>query len=150
MNNRRDLHHIELSLRPAELTTFSRTRLTGLDRSHSELLRRRPSAQSLTMCSKGRAHVVGARLREDDSARHGTPSGAGPLPHPRRLDYLPRSERASHYFHAQLPHQFDVILHFDETRAVQPLERNATWEAGEVFRDLPFNAVIKTRKHAER
>ena len=51
--------------------------------------------------------------------------------------YLPRSERASHYFHAQLPEQFDAILHYDETRAVEPLERTAAWEAGEVPETYP-------------
>ena len=51
--------------------------------------------------------------------------------------YLPRSERVSHYFHAQLTGQFDVILHFDETRAVEPLERTAAWEAGEVPETYP-------------
>ena len=51
--------------------------------------------------------------------------------------YLPRSERASHYFHAQLPDQFDAILHYDETRAVEPLERTAAWEIGEVPETYP-------------
>jgi erythromycin esterase-like protein len=51
--------------------------------------------------------------------------------------YLPRSERVSHYFHAQLPDQFDAILHFDQSRAVEPLERNAAWEAGEVPETYP-------------
>ena len=51
--------------------------------------------------------------------------------------YLPESERASHYFHARLPEQFDYVLHFDETRAVEPLERNALWEAGEVAETFP-------------
>jgi erythromycin esterase-like protein len=51
--------------------------------------------------------------------------------------YSPRSERASHYFHAQLPAQFDAILHFDETRAVEPLERAAAWIAGEVPETYP-------------
>ena len=51
--------------------------------------------------------------------------------------YQPRSERVSHYFHAQLPDQFDAILHFDETRAVEPLERTTTWEAGEVPETYP-------------
>jgi erythromycin esterase-like protein len=37
--------------------------------------------------------------------------------------YAPRTERASHYFHASLPNQFDGIIHFDTTRAVEPLER---------------------------
>ena len=51
--------------------------------------------------------------------------------------YLPHSERASHYFHAQLPDQFDVVLHYDETRAVEPLERTAAWETGEVPETYP-------------
>lgn len=51
--------------------------------------------------------------------------------------YLPESERTSHYFHARLPEQFDYVLHFDETRAVEPLERNALWEAGEVAETFP-------------
>jgi len=51
--------------------------------------------------------------------------------------YLPQSERVSHYFHAQLPDQFDAILHYDETRAVEPLERAAIWEHGEVPETYP-------------
>jgi len=51
--------------------------------------------------------------------------------------YQPRSERQSHYFHAQLSDQFDAILHFDETRAVEPLERTTAWEAGEVPETYP-------------
>lgn len=45
--------------------------------------------------------------------------------------YLPESERRSHYFHARLADQFDVVLHIDETRAVEPLERTTVWETGE-------------------
>jgi erythromycin esterase-like protein len=51
--------------------------------------------------------------------------------------YLPESERTSHYFHARLPAQFDFVLHLDETRAVEPLERSAHWEAGEVAETFP-------------
>ena len=51
--------------------------------------------------------------------------------------YLPESERRSHYFHARLPQQFDFVLHFDETRAVEPLERSPLWEAGEVAETFP-------------
>jgi len=47
--------------------------------------------------------------------------------------YRPETERWSHYFHARLPDQFDAIIHIDETRAVEPLERTAGWERG----DLP-------------
>lgn len=45
--------------------------------------------------------------------------------------YRPESERYSHYFDAHLSGQFDAVLHFDSTRAVEPLERNAEWHAGE-------------------
>jgi erythromycin esterase-like protein len=47
--------------------------------------------------------------------------------------YRPRTERQSHYFKARLPRQFDCLLHYDTTRAVEPLERTAkgTWVPGE-------------------
>src|SRR5690606_39650449 len=35
--------------------------------------------------------------------------------------YRPQTERASHYFHAALPRQFDEWIWFDETRAVDAL-----------------------------
>src|SRR5439155_540302 len=46
--------------------------------------------------------------------------------------YLPETERQSHYFYARLADQFDAVLHFDRTRAVEPLDRTAGWESGEV------------------
>jgi erythromycin esterase-like protein len=52
--------------------------------------------------------------------------------------YRPDTERASHYFWARLQDQFDAVLHFDETQAVEPLERTAEWEAGEVPETFPF------------
>jgi erythromycin esterase-like protein len=51
--------------------------------------------------------------------------------------YRPETERASHYFQARLAAQFDAVLHFDETRAVEPLERTAKWETGEVPETFP-------------
>ncbi len=51
--------------------------------------------------------------------------------------YRPETERASHYFHARLSDQFDAVLHFDETRAVEPLEYTAEWEAGELPETFP-------------
>jgi erythromycin esterase-like protein len=51
--------------------------------------------------------------------------------------YRPETERASHYFHARLPQQFDVVLHFDETRAVEPLERVAPPSADELPETYP-------------
>jgi erythromycin esterase-like protein len=39
--------------------------------------------------------------------------------------YRPETERVSHYFDANLSEQFDGIIHFDETRAVEPLDNDA-------------------------
>lgn len=50
--------------------------------------------------------------------------------------YLPQTERHSHYFHAVLAEQFDAVLHFDETRALEPLERLAAL-AGEAPETYP-------------
>jgi erythromycin esterase-like protein len=51
--------------------------------------------------------------------------------------YLPESEFASHYFQAQLSDQFDAVLHFDHTRAVEPLEPTVEWGAGEPAETFP-------------
>jgi erythromycin esterase-like protein len=51
--------------------------------------------------------------------------------------YRPESERVSHYFRARLSDQFDVVLHFDETRAVVPLERSAGRESEEAPETFP-------------
>ena len=45
--------------------------------------------------------------------------------------YRPRTERVSHYFHATVTEQFDAMIHLDRTRAVEPLERSATFEPTE-------------------
>ncbi|MFC4427779.1 erythromycin esterase family protein [Deinococcus navajonensis] len=42
------------------------------------------------------------------------------------VQYLPGTERVSHYFQASLPRQFDLVLHFDVTRALQPLDPAGT------------------------
>jgi erythromycin esterase-like protein len=46
--------------------------------------------------------------------------------------YRPDTERASHYFHASLPHQFDEYVWFDETRAVEALPTD-----GRPIADMP-------------
>jgi erythromycin esterase-like protein/predicted phosphoribosyltransferase len=51
--------------------------------------------------------------------------------------YLPESERASHYFRASLGDQFDFVVHIDETRAVEPLERSPLWQDGELAETYP-------------
>jgi erythromycin esterase-like protein len=45
--------------------------------------------------------------------------------------YRPETERVSHYFRAELPSQFDAVLHFDETHAVEPLVRKPSWQSAE-------------------
>ena len=45
--------------------------------------------------------------------------------------YRPETERQSHYFEARLGEQFDVVIHLDRTRALEPLERTAMWDRGE-------------------
>jgi erythromycin esterase-like protein len=55
--------------------------------------------------------------------------------------YRPETERQSHYFYARLADQFDAVLHFDKTSAVEPLERNPQWtmeEAREPAETFPF------------
>jgi erythromycin esterase-like protein len=51
--------------------------------------------------------------------------------------YRPQTERQSHYFRARLSHQFDMIMHFSSTRAVEPLERTAEWIEGELPETYP-------------
>jgi len=49
--------------------------------------------------------------------------------------YRPETEFASHYFQARLADQFDAVIHFDRTRAVEPLDLTAEWsgEPAETF-----------------
>ncbi len=51
--------------------------------------------------------------------------------------YLPQTERQSHYFEARLSDQFDAVVHFDETHALEPLERQPMWETGEPPETFP-------------
>lgn len=50
--------------------------------------------------------------------------------------YRPETERLSHYFDAYLAMQFDAVIHFDHTRALEPMDRVASWsheDAPETF-----------------
>jgi erythromycin esterase-like protein len=51
--------------------------------------------------------------------------------------YRPETERWSHYFHARLAEQFDAMIHLDETRALEPLDADSGWEAGELPDTFP-------------
>jgi erythromycin esterase-like protein len=51
--------------------------------------------------------------------------------------YRPETERASHYFTANLADQFDAVIHIDRTRALEPLDRGALWDRGEPPETFP-------------
>uniref|UniRef100_B8HJQ5 Erythromycin esterase n=1 Tax=Cyanothece sp. (strain PCC 7425 / ATCC 29141) TaxID=395961 RepID=B8HJQ5_CYAP4 len=51
--------------------------------------------------------------------------------------YRPETERHSHYFYACLPQQFDVVIHCDDTLAVEPLDRWADQSTGEAPETYP-------------
>ena len=51
--------------------------------------------------------------------------------------YRPETERGSHYFSASLPQQFDAMIHLDETRALEPLERVSEWDKDELPETYP-------------
>ncbi len=45
--------------------------------------------------------------------------------------YRPETERQSHYFHVRPSDQFDAMIHIDSTRALEPLEPESIWVAGQ-------------------
>lgn len=50
--------------------------------------------------------------------------------------YRPDTERLSHYFNARIADQFDAVLHFDETTAIEPVphaEEEQTPEVPETY-----------------
>jgi erythromycin esterase-like protein len=52
--------------------------------------------------------------------------------------YRPETELLSHYLTARVGEQFDVVIHRDETHAVEPLERTSEWERGELPDTYPW------------
>ena len=72
----------------------------------------------------------------------GNPEVASALHDPRLeraigVIYRPETELESHYFFAQLPEQFDAVIHCDVTRAVEPLERFVPATVGELPETYP-------------
>ena len=51
--------------------------------------------------------------------------------------YAPQTERQSHYFYASLADQFDAVIHYDTTTALEPLAKTVRWIAGEVPETYP-------------
>ncbi|MBD0304029.1 MAG: erythromycin esterase family protein, partial [Tolypothrix sp. T3-bin4] len=51
--------------------------------------------------------------------------------------YRPQSERTSHYFYARLPDQFDAVIHINDTKGVEPLDRTPQVETVEPPETFP-------------
>jgi hypothetical protein len=51
--------------------------------------------------------------------------------------YRPETERQSHYLYANLPRQFDALIHIDKTSAVRPLDIGQYWQSGEAPETFP-------------
>ena len=64
--------------------------------------------------------TLGLRNRADLTGRQGL--GKPQLERAIGVIYRPETERASHYFQAVLPRQFDEYIWFDDTRAVTPFD----------------------------
>lgn len=55
--------------------------------------------------------------------------------------YRPETERVSHYFHANLPEQFDAVIHIDRSRALIPLDASVSWHQNEEVPETYPSAV---------
>ncbi len=51
--------------------------------------------------------------------------------------YRPQTERWSHYFNVRIADQLDAVIHIDQTRALEPLERTSLWDRGELPETFP-------------
>ncbi len=51
--------------------------------------------------------------------------------------YRPKSERESHYYQSILPKQFDFMIHFDTTTAIEPIYTTARKNRGEMEETYP-------------
>lgn len=51
--------------------------------------------------------------------------------------YRPEIERVSHYFGTRLAQQFDLVIHIDETTALEPLDRTSIWDREELPETYP-------------
>ncbi|OBI40267.1 hypothetical protein A5707_10125 [Mycobacterium kyorinense] len=51
--------------------------------------------------------------------------------------YLPSTERQSHYYHVRPMHQFDAMIHIENTHALEPLDATSQWITGETPETYP-------------
>jgi erythromycin esterase-like protein len=81
--------------------------------------------------------VPGFLLNLDDLAERESTLPRRALERAIGVIYVPRTERVSHYFYADLARQFDAVIHYDRTNALQPLERTPQWEVEEAPETYP-------------
>ena len=96
-----------------------------------------PGERALLIDDRGRRYLV--RLRPGE-AWH---SHGGAVPHDAILGSVEgarvRSTGGMSFvcFRARLADQFGAVIHIDDTRAVEPLERTPLWESGDVPETYP-------------
>ena len=73
------------------------------------------------LCHRTELPAFGLHLREPPRPELRDELGQQRLERAIGVVYRPDTERASHYFYADLPRQFDEYIWFDETQAVSPL-----------------------------
>jgi erythromycin esterase-like protein len=85
-------------------------------------------------------HEVGVRNFALDLAQPSPAATALRLPRLERaigVIYRPETERQSHYFQVSVAEQFDMLFHYDITRAVEPMERHGSWTRAEMPETYP-------------
>ena len=75
------------------------------------------------------------RIRDDDEVRSALEETW--LERAIGVVYRPETERLSHYLEARLPEQFDAMIHFDVTQAVEPLDLDPGWAADDLPETFP-------------
>jgi len=119
-------------------TTFSGTVAAADD--WGEPVRRMRVREALPDSYEALFHAVGVPRFFLDLRDLGEAAGALREPRLERaigVVYRPDTERESHYLEASLPAQLDAVIHVDETRAVEPLERQAGWDRTELPATYP-------------
>ena len=92
-------------------------------------------------------------LRFDEHPELHRPLNSGKLERAIGVIYLPETERSSHYFFADLADQFDLALHYDESRVVERAEHGFQFLPNDPQRPVsalatqlfqPFAAMLPT------